>query len=61
MVMTSTLKTSEAWPPPEAYATCKRCAYRWRKNTAKPKRCPSCLSYRWETPRPLRKVAKERD
>ena len=28
---------------------CKRCGTRWIPRVRAPKRCPRCLSYRWQT------------
>jgi len=30
---------------------CLRCNFKWRKEVETPKRCPRCLSYKWQTPK----------
>lgn len=35
------------------YHTCRRCGHQWTQRyiNAKPKCCPACKSYRWDTPK----------
>lgn len=28
---------------------CLRCGYKWDSNKEKPKACPNCKSYKWQT------------
>lgn len=34
----------------EERLTCTRCNYSWKKRKNKPKKCPQCGSYQWDTP-----------
>ena len=36
----------------QAQATCFRCGWKWAPRIAMPRRCPRCLSYAWNEPKP---------